>query len=45
MPVKGGASLSNLVAKTDTGTKAKVVVLRDGKELTLEVAVGERPKP
>jgi serine protease Do len=43
-PINGPASLSNLVARTEVGTKAQVVLLRGGEELTLEVAVGQRPK-
>jgi serine protease Do len=35
--------LMRLVGKTAIGSKAKVVVFRDGQELTLEVVVGERP--
>jgi serine protease Do len=37
--------LSNLVAQTEIGSKAKVVVRREGKELPFEVLVGERPTP
>jgi serine protease Do len=43
-PIKGPASLSNLVAQTAVGTKAQVVLLREGAEMTLEVAVGQRPR-
>jgi serine protease Do len=35
--------LMRLVGKTPIGSTAKVVVLRDGQELTLDVVVGERP--
>jgi len=34
--------LRNLVEKTPVGSKAKAVVLRSGRELTLEVIVGQR---
>ena len=43
-PIKGPASLSNLVARTEVGTKAQVVLLRAGEEMIVEVAVGERPR-
>ena len=43
-PIKGPASLSNLVARTEVGTTAQVVLLRGGEEVTVEVAVGERPR-
>jgi len=36
--------LLNVVAKTEIGKKAKVVLLREKKELTLEVQIGERPQ-
>ncbi|MEX2173756.1 MAG: trypsin-like peptidase domain-containing protein [Pirellulaceae bacterium] len=42
-PVTGPAELSNLVAKTEIGSTARVVVMRDRQETTLEVAVGLRP--
>jgi S1-C subfamily serine protease len=41
--VASPAALSTLVAKTAIGSKAKIVVFRDGKELALEAAVGQRP--
>jgi S1-C subfamily serine protease len=37
------ADLSRLVARTEIGSTAKVVVLRNKQELPLEVIVGERP--
>lgn len=43
-PIRGPASLSNLVARTEVGTKARVVLVRDGQEMTVEVAVGQRPR-
>jgi serine protease Do len=41
--VKRPADLSRLVARTEIGSTAKVVVFRDNQELPLEVVVGERP--
>ena len=41
--VSSPAVLSTLVAKTAIGSKAKVVVFRDGGEVTLEAAIGQRP--
>ena len=38
------SSLSNLVAGTEIGSTVKVVINREGNELTFEVKVGERPK-
>lgn len=38
------AILSTLVAKTAIGSKAKVVVFRDGKEVALEATIGQRPR-
>lgn len=35
--------LSQAVAGTDVGSKAALIVMRDGKELTLQVTVGRRP--
>jgi len=43
-PIKGPASLSNLVARTEVGTTAQVLLLRGGEEMTVEVAVGQRPR-
>src|SRR3989338_3967658 len=36
--------LLNVVGKTEIGKKVKVVVVREKKELTLEVQIGERPQ-
>ncbi|MEK6728268.1 MAG: Do family serine endopeptidase, partial [Candidatus Omnitrophota bacterium] len=36
--------LLNVVAKTEIGKKAKVALVREKKELTLEVQIGERPQ-
>jgi S1-C subfamily serine protease len=41
--VTDGATLSRLVARTEIGTDAEIVVVRQGRELTLSVHVGERP--
>ncbi len=38
------ADLPHVVGRTRAGTKAKVVVVRDGERLTLEVTVGELPE-
>jgi serine protease Do len=41
-PVDGPNSLKNIVAATDVGKKVDVVVIRNGKEKTIEVKVGEQ---
>jgi serine protease Do len=41
--VTSPAELRKLVEKTQIGSKAKVVVLREGNEVSLEVTVGQRP--
>ncbi len=41
--VADSASLPPLVGQTPVGDKAEVVVIRDGKETTLEVTIGELP--
>jgi serine protease Do len=41
--VSGPTMLARRVAQTPIGAKAQVVVLRQGKELTLEIIVGRRP--
>lgn len=41
--VSGPASLSTLVAATEVGSTATVVIYRDGQEITLEIVVGLRP--
>ena len=43
MAVNSPRELRKLVEKTAIGAKAKVIVLRGGQELTLEVVVGRRP--
>lgn len=43
--VSSPATLSNLVAQTEIGSTARAVVLRDSKELKVDVVVGERPAP
>jgi serine protease Do len=42
--VMSPADLRKLVEKTPIGSRAKVVVWRDGGQLTLEVVVGQRPQ-
>jgi len=41
--IKDTKDLLNTVARLEPGQRAKVVVLRDGKEKTLSVELGERP--
>jgi serine protease Do len=41
--ISSPGDLRNLVEKTPIGSKAKAVVLRSGRELTVEVVVGQRP--
>ena len=41
-PVDGPNSLKNIVAATDVEKKVDVVVIRNGKEKTIEVKVGEQ---
>lgn len=43
-PVQKAESFRHIVAMTRPGTKAKVVVLRNGERKTLTVEIGERPK-
>jgi serine protease Do len=43
-PVLDATELPLLVAATEIGSKAKIVVIRDGKRRTLEAIVGERPE-
>ncbi len=42
--ISQGNMLPSLVAETQVGTKAQVVLFRDGKELPLEVTIGELPE-
>ncbi len=42
-PIKDTRDLLNTVARLQPGQKVKVVVLREGKEKTLSVGLGERP--
>jgi len=42
-PVENALALSLMVAKTAVNSKAKCVVVRGGKQLTLDVVVGELP--
>ncbi len=41
-PIDGPNTLRNIVAQTEVGKKAPVVVIRDGKEKTIEVTIGEQ---
>jgi serine protease Do len=41
-PVDGPNTLRNLVAQTEVGKKVSVVVIREGNEKTIEVAIGEQ---
>lgn len=43
-PVDSPTTLRNVVAQTEVGKKADVVVVRDGKRKTLKVKIGEQPK-
>jgi serine protease Do len=43
-PIDDAGRLRNLVAGTPPGTTLKLTVLRDGREQTLDVAVGEMPE-
>ena len=42
-PIDEVRDLTKMVADTDPGTAAEVVVWRDGKEMTLDVEIGEMP--
>jgi serine protease Do len=41
--VNNPAELTNAIGKTPIGSRAKVLVWREGEEFTFEVTVGERP--
>jgi serine protease Do len=43
-PINNIRDLLNIVGQTEVGKRVKVVILRDKKELTLSVEVGERPE-
>jgi len=43
-PVENSTALRTMVAEAKPGSDARVTVLRDGKEKTLTVALGERPE-
>lgn len=43
-PINNVRELLSIVGKTEVGRRVKVVVLRDRKELTLDVSIGERPQ-
>ena len=42
-PIQNRASLSRMVARSEIGTAANIVVLRDGEEVELAVTLGRRP--
>ena len=42
-PIANMAEMFNLIAQLPPESKARVVVLRDTKEISLEVVVGKRP--
>ncbi len=44
-PVKDTTTMMNLVAQLMPGSKARLTVLRNNKEMEIEVAVGKRPRP
>jgi serine protease Do len=44
-PIKGAAALSKAISGTAPGTSVKLGVIRDGKEQTIGVALGELPVP
>ncbi len=44
-PVADGVALQRLVTKTAVGTKASVIVIRDGDEKQLEITICEMPEP
>jgi S1-C subfamily serine protease len=41
--VSSPATLSTLVARTPIGSRAKLIVFRDGREVVLEATIGKRP--
>ena len=43
-PIKAVRDLLSIVAATEVGRKVKVVVVRDKKQMTLDVEVGDRPE-
>ena len=40
--IKEGSELTSAVSKLKAGTKVKVKIIRDGKEQTIEVTLGEK---
>jgi serine protease Do len=42
--VKNSTDLRNMVAQADPGSKAKLTLFRDGKEVEVTVTLGERPR-
>jgi serine protease Do len=43
-PINNVRELLNIVGKTEVGRRVKAVVIRDKKEMALEVVIGERPQ-
>jgi serine protease Do len=43
VPINNTKDLVNTVGKMESGRKAKLVVMRDKKEITVELIIGERP--
>ena len=43
-PVDNSGSLGLHVAKTPIGSKAKIVLYREGQKMTIEVPIEERPR-
>lgn len=43
-PINTVKDLLSIVAKTDVGRKVKLLVVRDKKEMTVEIEIGERPE-
>jgi serine protease Do len=44
-PVKNSRSMLNQISQLPPGTPARVKVARDGREVEVQVTVGERPQP
>jgi len=45
IPIKESHELPAIVARTPVGERAKVTVIRDGRERTFAVTIGELPRP
>ena len=44
-PVSNTVAMLNLIAQLPPGTEARFKFLRDGREISLPITVGKRPKP